>query len=95
MLLMFEEGIRGGMCQAIIKYACANNKYLKNCNKKILSSYLMYLDANNLYGQAMIKGLPVGKFEWIHPKDFRRDAIKSSDDNEPYLKQTQSIEKNY
>ena len=27
---MFEEGIRGGMCQAIIKYACANNKYLKN-----------------------------------------------------------------
>ena len=34
----------------------------------------------------MIKGLPVGKFEWIHPNDYRRDVIKSSDDNEPYLK---------
>ena len=42
MLLMFEEGIRGGMCQSIIKYASANHKYMKDYNKKIISSYLMY-----------------------------------------------------
>ena len=77
MLLMFEGGIRGSMCQSIIKYACTNNKYIKNDNKKILSSYLMYLDANNLYGWAMIKKLPVCKFEWIHPNYYTEDLMKS------------------
>ena len=48
MLLMVEKGIRGGMCQAIYSYAKANNKYMKNSYKNIISSYLMYLDANNL-----------------------------------------------
>ena len=50
MLLMIEKGIRGGICQAIVPYAKANNKYLKNYDKTIPSSFLKYLDANNLYG---------------------------------------------
>ena len=50
MLLMVEKGIRGGICQAIHRHAKANNKYMKNYNKDIISSYLMYLDANNLDG---------------------------------------------
>ena len=50
MLLMFEKGIRGGMCQVSHHYAKANNKYLKNHDKNIESSYIEYLDANNLYG---------------------------------------------
>ena len=50
MLLMVEKGIRGGICQAIHTYAKANNKYMKNYNKNIESSYLMYLDANNFIG---------------------------------------------
>ena len=42
MLLMVEKGTRGGVCQAIHRQAKANNKYMKNYNKDVISSYLMY-----------------------------------------------------
>ena len=48
-LLMFEEGTRGGMYQATYRYAKTNNKYMNNYDKNKESSYLQYLDANNLY----------------------------------------------
>ena len=47
---MVEKGIRGGICQATHRYAKTNNKYMNNYDKKIYSSYIKYLDANNLYG---------------------------------------------
>ena len=50
MLLMVEKGIIGGICHAVHRYAKANNKYVKNYNKNKESSYIEYLDANNLYG---------------------------------------------
>ena len=53
MLLMVEKGIRGGIYHAIHRYANANNKYMKNYDKKIISLYFMDLDANNLYGSGM------------------------------------------
>ena len=59
MLLMIEDGIRGGICHAIQRYAKANNKYMKDYNKDKESSYIQYLDANNLYGMAMTEKLPV------------------------------------
>ena len=47
MLLMVQEGIRGGICHSIHRYAKANNKYINNYNKNEESSYIQYLDANN------------------------------------------------
>ena len=60
MLLLFEKGIRGGICNAICKYAKANNKYMKNYDSSKKSTYLMYVDAKNLYGCAMCKKLATG-----------------------------------
>ena len=65
MLLMIEEGIRVGIPQSSHRYAEANNKCMKNCDKSKESSYLMHLDANNLYGWAMSQKQPVGSFKLV------------------------------
>ena len=62
---MNEEGMRAGITEAIKKYASANNKYMKNYDPTKLSSFLKHLDANNLYGWAMCRKLPLNNFEWI------------------------------
>ena len=81
-LLIVERDIRGGICHAINRYAKANNKYLKNYYKKIISSYLAYLDANNLYGWEMSQKLPVNDFEWVKElSKFNENFIKKYEEN--------------
>ena len=63
MLLMVEKGIRGGITHTIHRYAEENNKYIKNYDKNKESLYLMYLDANNLYGWEMSQKLSVNGFK--------------------------------
>ena len=73
MSLMFECGIRGGITQAVRKYAVANNKYMGDkFDPKPESSYLQYIDANNLYDWAMSQPLPTGGFRWasINPNEM-------------------------
>ena len=65
MLLMIEEGIRCGICQSTHRYTKVNNKYMKNCDKSIESSYLIYLDANNFYEWSMSQKLRVNGFKWV------------------------------
>ena len=82
MLLLAEKATRGGICQAIHRYAKANNKYMKNYDKNITSSYLIYLDANNLYGWAMSQKLPVDGFQWVEDlSQFKEHLIKNYDEN--------------
>ena len=76
MLLMVEKRIRGGMCQAIHRYDKANKKYMKNYDKNNESSYLMYLDANNLYEWAMSQKLPVNGFKWINNLSKFNESFK-------------------
>ena len=82
MILLFEKGIRGGMCNAVHNYAKANNKYMKNYDSTKESTYLMYLDANNLYGYAMSKKLPIDNFKWeTNLSIFTEDFVKNYDDD--------------
>ena len=82
MLLMVEEGIRGGISHSIHRYAKANNKYMKNYGESKESSYIQYLDANNLYGWAMSQKLPVNYFKWIEDTSkINENFIKNYDEN--------------
>ena len=63
---MFERAIRGGITQAVHRYASANNPYVEEYDKDKETNYLQYLDANNLYGWAMSQPLPTGEFRWIN-----------------------------
>ena len=90
MLLMVEERIRGGICHSIHRYAKASNKYIKNYNKDEESSYIQYLDANNLYGWAMSKKLSVNGFRWLDSdeiNEINEEFIKkfNENDNKGYI----------
>ena len=82
MLLIVEEGIRGGICHSIHRYAKANNKYMKNYNNNKESSYIQYLDANNLYVWAMSKKLPVNGFKWTDNDQINEEFIKNYNEND-------------
>ena len=81
MFLTYEKGIRGDICNKVHSYAEANNKYMKNYDRNKESSFLMYVDANNLYDWAMSKKLPVDGFKWVDDLSiFTEDFIKSYDE---------------
>ena len=73
MLMMFERGIRGGITHISKRYAEANNKYMKNYNPRKESTFIQYLDANNLYGWAMSQNLPTHGFKWM--KNITKEKV--------------------
>ena len=65
MYRFIENGMRGGINYIANRYSNANNKYMKTYDENAPSKYIMYLDANNLYGWAMSNYLPTGGFNWM------------------------------
>ena len=83
MLLMVEKGIRGEIYHAIHRYTKANNRnYMNNYDQNKESSYIEYLDANNLYGWAMSQKLHVDGLKWKNNTlEFIEDFIKNYDED--------------
>ena len=81
MLLMLEEGIRGGICHSVFRHAKANNKYMKDYDENKESSFLIYTNYYNLYGKAMSEKLPVDGFEWVYDTEIDENFIKHYDED--------------
>lgn len=73
-----KKGIRGGIVQCSKRHTIANNKYLVDFDESKPTEYLMYLDANNLYGWAMSQYLPKNNFKWVEGKEFDGLCIENN-----------------
>ena len=60
-MYFFVEETGGGISYIAKRYAKANNKYINDYDPEMLSTFIAYLDKNNLYGWEMSKYLPYGK----------------------------------
>jgi len=81
MLSMIERQKRGGLCFVGSKrYVKANNKYLPDYNPEEDSNYLMYWDANNLYGWAMSQSLPLDNLRFEEGTSLNK-ILKTPDDS--------------
>jgi hypothetical protein len=78
MYQFFEGGIRGGQSIIMSKHMKANNPYLPDYNPNEKTTYLVYVDANNLYGVSMVSNLPHGNFKWC--KLLTREEILNYQD---------------
>ena len=75
MFQFIEKGMRGGVSYIANRYGNANNKYMKEYDEKAPSKYIMYLDANNLYGWAMSQYLPTGNFKWMTDEEISKTNL--------------------
>ncbi|KAJ4450849.1 hypothetical protein ANN_02280 [Periplaneta americana] len=81
MLLLFEQGIRGGICQCVTRHAVANDPKSGNFDNSKSPSAIYYVDANNLYGFAMSQKLPYGGFEWLSDEEIHHFDLQAINDD--------------
>ncbi|KAJ4449216.1 hypothetical protein ANN_00613 [Periplaneta americana] len=81
MLLLFEQGIRGGICQCVTRHAVANDPKSETFDNSKSPSAIYYVDANNLYGFAMSQKLPYGGFEWLSDEEINNFDLQAINDD--------------
>ena len=79
--LFIEKAMVGGILYVGKRYSRANNKYMKNYDASASNSYIMYFDANNLYGWGMSEYLPNGEFRWLTSAEISPFYLDSMDKN--------------
>lgn len=72
MLTFFEDGTRGGISTAMGRYARANNPMVPGYKPDKPTTWLLYLDENNLYGWAMMQYLPKDSFKWLSTEEIQQ-----------------------
>ena len=100
-----EKGMHGGVSYIANRYGKANNQYMKEYDEKAPSKYIMYLNANNLYGWAMSQYLPTGNFRWMTDKEISKiDSAKYKENSKKglilevdleYLRELHSLHNDY
>jgi len=71
MLLMFKDGIRGGVAMASNRFSQANNKYMGvDYDSSKPSKYIQYFDVNNEYDWAMSKPFATREFKWMNEEEL-------------------------
>ena len=70
MHLFNERGLRGGVSMISQRYAKAKNPYVDDYSPNQPSNYLIYLEANNLYGWSMSQALPTQGFRWLSRQEI-------------------------
>ena len=70
MHLFIEKGMRGCISYIAKRHSKANNKYMKDYDNTKGNTFIMYFDANNLYGWAITQYLPYGNFKWMTRKEI-------------------------
>ena len=84
MHLFVENNIRGGVSVISNRHAKANNSYTEDgLDTTRDTSYICYLDANNLYGYAMSQPLPTGNFRFLSPKEIDELNVANVPDDNP------------
>lgn len=81
MLHFFKKGIRGGLSMCSKRSAEANNKFMPEFLPYRETSYILYLDATNLYGHAMRRKLPTGGFRWLSDEEIHRLDIDNMNED--------------
>jgi len=79
MHLFIERGMRGGISMVGKRYAKANNPLVEGYNPAEPTTYISYLDANNLYGWAMSLPLPESGFDWKRAMPTGEQIMKKRD----------------
>ena len=84
--LFIEKGLRAGISYIAKRYAKANNKYMNDYDPEKLSTFITYLDMNNLYRWAMSEYLPYEEFQWLENIDeFDINSINEKSDTRYFV----------